>query len=143
MISIEPLSIKLISEVEQIIDDNYAETAHFDIPLDIDWDSYLSFEDAFVAFVLRDKGEVVGILFFIVAHYPHIKELLMMQQVTFYVKPDYRKHSLKMIKVSETYAEQNGIDLIIQSARFDSSFCKVLEKKDYEPADVTYVKRIK
>lgn len=142
IITLEKLDVPLIIEIENIINDNYAETAHFDIPLDIDWNTYLSIEDSFKAFVMRDDGAIVGILFFVVAKYPHIRSLTMAQQVTFYVKPEYRKHSLKMIKESEVYFTDYGINLIIQSARYDSGFCKVLEAKNYEQSDVQYTKRI-
>lgn len=142
IITLEKLDVPLIIEIENIINDNYAETAHFDIPLDIDWNTYLSIDNSFKAFVMRDDGAIVGILFFVVAKYPHIRSLTMAQQVTFYVKPEYRKHSLKMIKESEVYFTDYGINLIIQSARYDSGFCKVLEAKNYEQSDVQYTKRI-
>ena len=143
IINLEGLTDNLINEVKTIIDENYAETAQFDIPLDIDWDTYKSIDNAFKAFIMRDGNKIVGILFFVTCSYPHIKTMFMAQQVTFYVKPDYRKYSLKMIKDSEIYFESIGIDLIIQSARYGSDFCKVLDAKEYEPTDITYVKRIK
>ncbi len=143
MINLEQLNWNLINEVEHIIDDNYAETSHFHEPLDIDWNMYMMLDDVFKAFVMRnDNYRVVGILFFMVHAYPHIKSLLMAQQVTFYVEPKYRRHSLSIMKISEDYFKQLGVSIIVQSARYDTEFCNVLDAKGYQRADITYTKRI-
>jgi hypothetical protein len=143
-ISIEILTEELILDITRIMKKNYSETKHFDIPLDIDWDFYLSLRKAFKAFIMRNMDDtIVGILFFITANYPHIKTLTMAQQVTFYVEPKYRRYSLEMISCSESYFTQVGINLIIQSARYKTGFCKVLEEKGYEPSDIAFIKRIR
>lgn len=140
---LENLDTDLIKEIEDIIDANYAETAHFDIPLDIDWTMYLGCGEAFKAFVMRDKNfAIAGVLFFLVSTYPHIKTLNMAQQITFYVIPEFRRYSLLMIKASEIHFKKIGVDLIVQSARHDTGFCSVLEAKGYERTDVTFVKRV-
>jgi hypothetical protein len=142
MIGYEPLTINLIMDTEDIIAANYEETSQFHHPMDIDWDMYKRLEDKFLAFTMRDDGFIVGILFFAVDSYPHIKSWKMAQQLTFYVSPAYRRYSLQMIKLSENYCKANGIDIIIQSARYGTGFCNVLDKKGYERADITYTKRL-
>lgn len=142
-IRMERLTHFLIDEVQMILDDNYAETSQFHEPMDIDWSMYMAIEGMFKAFVMRNMNDrVVGILFFMVAPYPHIKTWLMAQQVTFYVEPEYRRHSLKMINFSEQYLSEIGVDIIVQSARYDTGFCKVLDSRGYERADITYTKRL-
>lgn len=140
---LEELDHNLIAEVDDIIQANYKETAHFDEALDIDWDMYLRCGDSFKAFTMRDNNfKVTGILFFLCYMYPHIKTMSMAQQVTFYVLPEYRRHSLTMIKYSEEYFRTTGVELILQSARHDTGFCSVLEAKGYKRTDVTFAKRI-
>lgn len=142
IVGLETLSHDLIMETEDIIAENYAETSHFHEPLDINWEMYMSLGVNFKAFTMRADGRIVGILFFVTDRYPHIKTLMMAQQLTFYVIPEYRKHSLDMVKLSEDYFKAHGIDIIIQNARYDTGFCNVLDAKGYTRADITYTKRI-
>ena len=142
-IKLERLDFHLIDEIQMILDDNYEETSQFHQPLDIDWGMYMAIEGMFKAFVMRNMNRrVVGVLFFMVAPYPHIKTWIMAQQVTFYVEPDYRRHSLKMLNYSEKYLTEIGVDIIVQAARYNTGFCKVLDSKGYERADITYTKRL-
>ena len=142
VIKLEKLDRYLIDETEEIIDENYAETSQFHHPMDINWNMYMMLGDSFKAFVMRDGKKIVGVLFFAVDQYPHSQTWLMAQQLTFYVTPNYRKHSLQMIKLSEDYFRDLGVDIVIQSARYDTPFCNVLDKKGYQRADITYTKRL-
>ena len=142
MIRLEKLDRDLIDETEAIISENYMETSQFHEPLDINWNMYMMLDDAFKAFVMRYNERIVGILFFALDNYPHIQSWLMAQQLTFYVTPEFRRHSLQMIKLSEEYFRDLGVDIVIQSARYDSPFCMVLDKKGYQRQDITYSKRL-
>lgn len=142
MIKLEKLDRNLIDETEAIIAENYAETSQFHQPLDINWNMYMVLDTAFKAFVMRDEDRIVGILFFALDQYPHIQTWLMAQQLTFYVTPDYRRFSLQMIKLSEDYFRDLGVDIVIQSARYDTPFCSVLDAKGYQRTDITYTKRL-
>jgi hypothetical protein len=142
IVTLDRLSHDLIMETEDIIAENYAETSHFHEPLDINWDMYMALGVNFKAFTMRADGRMVGVLFFAIDRYPHVKTLMMAQQLTFYVTPQYRKHSLEMIRLSEDYFKDHDIDIIIQNARYDTGFCNVLDAKGYTRADITYTKRI-
>ena len=142
-IKVESLNNQLIADIEEIIESNYLETSQFDEAMDLDWEMYLRCGEDFIAIIMRDgDGNVVGILCFLAAPYPHIKTIPMAQQVTFYVVPSYRGLSLDMVKFSEVYLKGVGIELIIQFARYGSGFCKVLDAKGYTKMDVTYTKRL-
>ena len=142
-IFVEKFNRIFVQEIHLILEQNYKETAQFDEPLDIDWEAYLSAGDNMVAFVMRNEGsEIVGLLIFHLGWYPHIKTLIVAQQVTFYVMPEYRRHSLKLLKFSENYLKEHDIDIIVQSARCDSEFCNVLDAKGYARTDVTFTKRL-
>ena len=142
-IKVERLDNLLIAEIQEILKNNYAETAHFNIDLDINWDTYLLIGEAFYPIVMRNEtNRIVGILFFLIDRYPHIQSLMMAQQITFFVEKEYRRYSLRLLKESENLLREIGIDLIIQSARYDSPLCKILEQKEYEKADLQFVKRI-
>ncbi len=142
-ISVETLDFDLISDCTDIIDRNYLESGHQDDELDIDWDMYLSCGSNFLAIILREEDDnIVGVLFFILTTYPHIKTLNMAQQITYYIDPKFRNNSNAMIDFSEKFLEEIGVNYITQSARYDSNFCKTLIKKNYEKQDVTFTKRL-
>lgn len=142
MIKVEKLTLKLIHELTPIIDENHSITGHFP-ELFIDWEMYLSLGDAFVAFILRDEGVLVGYLLYVVAPYPHNFNWLMGQQVSIFVKPDFRKFSNKLMIEAETHLKiVYGVELLIQSARIDTQFGKVLECNGFKQTDVTYTKRL-
>ena len=140
IIGIEKLTGDLISECMPLIEMNHEESGQFE-ELNIDWPMYLSCEENFRAFTLRDKGNVVGILFFLTCKYPHNINWVMAQQITFYVTPEYRPYSINLMKYAERHFT-GWVDLIIQSARVGSDFCKVLERKGYVATDITYTKRL-
>ncbi len=142
MIRCEDLTESLIKECTPILNQNHSETGQFEI-LDIDWDYYISLGERFIAFVLRDDKtkEIKGVLFFLIGTYPHDKSLVMAQQVTFYVDKKYRTQSLKMIRFSEVYF-LGWVDLILQSARVDSDFCKILGRIGYNKEDLTFSRRL-
>lgn len=142
-ISIEKLDIALIEECEVILAANQKESGHFIEDLDIYWTGYLALGDCFVSITLRDKDDNLhGILFFLVSLYSNISYLLMAQQVTFYIKKNYRFYAYKMIKFSEQVLEDKHVDFIIQSSRYDSKFCNVLDKMGYDRSDIQFIKRL-
>ncbi len=141
-ISIEKLCPELIDEAKVIIDSNYYETSHFDIPLNIDWNTYLSIGNMLVPFILRADDSIVGILFFVISDYPHSKDYVSAQQVTFYIKREYRMYSKDMIMASEQHFTKMGIDIIIQSSRYNTGFSNTLDKNGYERSDIMHIKRL-
>lgn len=143
-IKVEKLTIDLIKECEPIIARNYKETGQFIEDLDINWNLYLSLDDLFIAIIMRNnENKIRGILFFIVSPYSHISYMIAAQQVTFYIDKHHRSNSVKMIAFSEKLFEDMNVDFIIQSARYNTNFCKTLGKLKYEPSDLTFIKRIK
>ncbi len=139
----EQLSKFLIEELYDITNNNYEESGHFEEPLDIDWNMYLSVGDMFTSIILRDEELVIkGILFFFVNTHPHIKTKLVAQQITFFIEKGYRRNSSLMIQYSENYFSERGVNFIRQSARYDSHFCKYLSQKGYTKEDITFLKRI-
>lgn len=143
-IQVEKLTLELTKECSPIIARNYKETGQFNEDLDIDWDAYLLLDDCFVAIIMRDKmKDICGVLFFIVSPYSHISYLVVAQQVTFYVDKQYRFYAIKMLKFSEIFLRNLHVDFILQSARYQTSFCDTLRKLEYEPSDLTFIKRIR
>lgn len=143
IINREQLNKFLIEELTDITNKNYIESGHFEEPLDIDWDMYLSIGDVFNSIILRDNELVIrGILFFFVGVHPHIKTKLVAQQITFFIEKGYRQNSGLMIQYSENYFSERGVNFIRQSARYNSHFCKYLSQKGYTKEDITFLKRI-
>ncbi len=150
ILNIEKLDEVLIDELDDILEDNYKESGqgknkNNDDELIVDWPFYLSLDDRFVAFILRDEDDndkIVGILFFITGAYPHNFNLSMAQQVTFYIYKDFRSFSKYMMDMSESIFAKSGIQLIIQSARAGTGFNNTLKAGGYELVDNTYMKRI-
>lgn len=142
-IKVERLTSELINECEPIVNRNHKETGQFIEDLNINWDAYLLMKDHFLAIIMRnEENKICGILFFIVSSYSHISNLIVAQQVTFFIDKQYRLYSIKMLKFSENLFENSHVDFILQSARYHTSFCSVLSKLGYEPSDLTFIKRI-
>ena len=139
-VNLETLTDSLIDECRDIVYANHKESGQFD-KLKIDWNMYLQ-TPGFVAIVMRDVDTIVGILFFITGPFPHNTDWIAAQQVTYYILPKYRKHSKEMMSYSENLFRIHNVDLIIQSARIGTGFCKTLEHEGYEAQDITYTKRL-
>jgi len=143
IIKLEKLDTVLIGELEPILRRNYESSGQFEYELEISWDSYLKLGDSFVAIVMRDKSEEIrGILFFLVSPYSHIVYKTVAQQITFYIEEKHRFYCKAMIEFSEQLFEGWGVDFILQSARHKDPFCNVLSRLNYEPSNLTFIKRI-
>ena len=141
MIAVETLTKELIDELMPIIIENHNETGHFK-ELALDWDMYLSLGDSFMATILRIEGKIVGYIFYMIGRYPHNYHWIMAQQISVFVKPECRKWSGPLMHYAEKELANYNVRLIIQSARVNTPFCKVLERSGYTPTDVTYCKEL-
>ena len=136
------LDESLIPIIEPLIEENHAVSGQFD-ELDLNWDMYLHNAKNIVVIRLQDDNDIcVGVLIFVIGYYPHNKEQVFADQLTFFVQYEHRLHVKKMMDLSEGILESYGCEFVIQSARYGSKFCKTLVKEDYEPLDVKYMKRL-
>jgi len=143
IIQVEKLDSYLIEECNSILKRNYAESGHLVEDLEISWNSYLKIGDAFVAIIMRDgASKIQGILFFLVSPYSHVVSIKSAQQITFYIEKEHRFYCKAMIEFSESFFMNEGVDLIIQSSRYEDAFCGVLSNMGYTPSDLTFMKRI-
>lgn len=139
--SMDPLNEEIVADIQPLLDENHAVSGQFET-LDIYWDLYLAMAAQIIVFRMKEEELTVGVLIFFVGTYPHNKNETYAEQLTFYVQPEYRKDSLKLLNLSEKILPAHGCDFVVQSARVDTPFCKTLERSGYEPLDMKYAKRL-
>ena len=139
--TVDRLSEDLVPKIEALIEENHAVSGQFE-ELDMDWDTYLSLANNIVVIGLKDDGIYVGILIFFIGPYPHNKNQLFADQLTYFIQRGYRDQAKKMLDLSETILASYGCEFVVQSARYGSRFGKSLELEGYEPLDIKYSKRL-
>lgn len=139
-ISREALSPELIDLIMPMIEENHDETGQFE-ELDIDWESYLAMGDAINVFMIRTEF-FCGIMIVYIGPYPHNKEQLYAEQLTYFIQKEHRHYSPKVMLYVEAYCRHMGAEFIIQSARVGTKFVDSLDKMGYTPLDVRFAKRL-
>lgn len=139
--SIDKLNEELIEKIQPLLEENHAVSGQFE-ELDIFWEAYLQLSNSIIVICMKNDEEMVGILIFLIGPYPHNKNQIFGEQLTFFIQREHRIHAEKMLELSETVLAGYGCEFVIQSARYKSSFCNVLSKLGYDPLDMKYTKRL-
>ena len=129
---------------EEILEMNFAESGQY--PNEIfepAMQDFIDVADEFVAFLLwSDNAELVGVSFFYLSQHTQVSYLSVADQLTFYIKPDYRMYANSFLGFTEKWFKEHLIDIVQQGAIIGSRFQKLLELKGYTPMDVSMVKRL-
>jgi hypothetical protein len=146
---VEPLSDKLIGEVQPLIELHYEElTLHKQVvKLDPDWDRYKSLADQKMITIItaRDKGILIGYSLFFVNSHIHYKNNVMANNDVLYLHPDYRqgRTGLKLIRKCEQVLQEQQVDKIIWHVKYAKDFRQILYRLGYEDEDALVGKIIR
>lgn len=116
------------------------------IPLDPDYDRYISLEeaDALKVFTVRDGGTLVG--YFAVFVFPHIhyQQTVYAQNDVIYLTPDYRKGMVasRLIRFAEDCLKEDGVDVLMINTKVSHDFSPLLERLKYKLTDKVYGKML-
>jgi GNAT superfamily N-acetyltransferase len=146
---VEPLSDKLIGEVQPLIELHYEElTLHKQVvKLDPDWNRYKSLADQKMITIItaRDKGILIGYSLFFVSSHIHYKNNVMANNDVLYLHPEYRqgRTGLKLIRKCEQVLQELGVDKIIWHVKYAKDFRQILYRLGYEDEDALVGKIIR
>ena len=146
---VEPLSDKLIGEVQPLIELHYEElTLHKQVvKLDPDWNRYKSLADQNMITIItaRDKGILVGYSLFFVNSHIHYKNNIMANNDVLYLHPDYRqgRTGLKLIRKCEQVLQEQQVDKIVWHVKYAKDFRQILYRLGYEDEDALVGKIIR
>lgn len=121
---------------------------YVDIPLDIDYERYLSLGEAGKLLILtaRFNEELVGYIVYVITSSPQYKSSMHAYQDTLFVKKDKRKSLLGcgfiLLKHSEKILKEMGVQVVHQHVELKHDFSRFLEKLDYKHTGKMYQKRL-
>lgn len=145
----EPLSDKLIAEVQPLIELHYQElTLHKQvIKLDPDWARYKSLADQNMITIItaRDKGILVGYSLFFVSPHIHYKNNIVANNDVLFLHPDYRqgRTGLKLLRKCEQVLQEQQVDKIVWHVKYAKDFRQILYRLGYEDEDALVGKIIR
>lgn len=146
---VEPLSDKLIAEVQPLIELHYEElTLHKQvIKLDPDWNRYKSLADQNMITIItaRDKGVLIGYSLFFVSPHIHYKNNIMANNDVLFLHPDYRqgRTGLKLLRKCEQVLQEQQVDKIVWHVKYAKDFRQILYRLGYEDEDALVGKIIR
>ena len=120
---------------------------HPDIPLDIDFDTFLAAEtlDRLRLFTARDKETnlVLGYSVFMVGNHLHKKQLKQAEESALFILPEARGFGPRFITWTEQQLFDEGVQVIVRNVktRPDLNFSPMLERKGYELREFVWFKR--
>lgn len=146
---VEPLSDKLIAEVQPLIELHYEElTLHKQvIKLDPDWNRYKSLADQNMITIItaRDKGVLIGYSLFFVNSHIHYKNNIVANNDVLFLHPDYRqgRTGLKLLRKCEQVLQEQQVDKIVWHVKYAKDFRQILYRLGYEDEDALVGKIIR
>lgn len=121
-------------------------TVLLDVPLDPDWPTYHTLDDAGIlhVFTARHGGELVGYAIYTVSRHLHYPILCAMQDVL-YLSPEYRRGmwAKQLIGFSEKALAASGVDVVTQHSKKHKDLSALLTFMEYQPMDTIWYKRLR
>lgn len=100
-----------------------------------------------VVFVLeKDDKEIVGFIGGVIATYPVNENVIVFIESGWFVKEDYRKHSIELLSELENYCKETGIEHVIignTDTGKTEQFKRFYERKGYKLFEQHFIKEIK
>jgi GNAT superfamily N-acetyltransferase len=101
--------------------------------------------EKYVSFVLEDDEKIVGFIFGVVAPFPLNDNVLMFIESAWFVKKEYRAHSIKLLDRIEQYCKDNKVSRMVVG-NTDMGDCerfkKFYERKGFKLFEQHFVKEI-
>lgn len=145
----EQASQPLFDEISPLLQEHWQEIRHYpDIPLDPDWNAYLSMQAAgrlrvFTARVTA-TGELAGYAIYFVGPHPHYKSTVFAVQDILFVHPNFRHNATgaRLILWCDQQLKAEGVQVAVQHVKVAHDFSPMLERLGYETMDKILVRRL-
>ena len=137
----EGVTQELVDECKPLLEFNNRETGFLPREANPYWEAFIGNDNYTLATMKDDDANIVGYALFCIGPWSHYKDLIALQQLTFFVLPEFRKYALKFLRFTEE-VYQERVDVILQSAVLGSRFGDVLESRGYTPLNIDYIKEL-
>jgi len=91
--------------------------------------------------VMLDDNKVVGVIAGFVTRY-HLNNSCIFQEVLFYVKPEYRRYSIKLLKALEKKCKDWNINQVIMAYFGNNGVGKFYEQHGYRFLEAHFIKNL-
>ena len=146
-IVLEDFTAALYAEMEEMVVDHAEDTDNLcgSLP-EPDIEIHLKMQEMGILkfFTLRDKGKLVGYIFYSVMPNIQFKRVVVASQMGLFVDREYRRTlgAFSLISDSEYILKTFGINAIIQHTNIKHDIGRLYESKGYELYDKCYIKVI-
>jgi predicted acetyltransferase len=136
------------SNIQVLIDRKDFQEIHYDelalhkehIPLDPDYDRYLSLEskENLKTYLLKDGNKLVGYAVFLISPMLHYKSTICAANDILYISKEHRKGmtGVKFIKYCEQKLKEEGVNKITWHIKLSLDFSKLLARMGYIQEDI-------
>jgi len=143
LFSEETLDEELISEIEGLLAAHLAEVGPHQYKLDVDWKKYLLMAKVHRVYTIRENKKLIGYSSYIISNNLHHKYILMANNDSLYIKPEYRKGTGRdFINFCNGRLAEEKIDTTTLTVRKEFDFSKMLLELGYEMEETIYSKRL-
>jgi len=132
-------------EAKPLLVEHYLEIAHYqDIPLEPDYASYASLEDAGITrvYTARNEGELIGYAVFFVRKNIHYSSSLQAIQDIIYIHPKYRGQGGRFIVWCDAQLKAEGVQVVYHHVKASHNWGPLLERIGYQLIDHIYGRRL-
>jgi GNAT superfamily N-acetyltransferase len=137
----------VVPDMQELVSRHWREVGHYeDMPIDPDYLRYQQLEAAGVlrTFTARVAGALVGYGIFLVAPGLHYRTVLMAQETTLYLAPEYRRGTagLRFMRYVDEQLIAEGVTHISRHVKQRRDHGKLLERMGYQLQDTIYTKKL-
>lgn len=142
----EPLTMEWCEESLELVVNHYKEISHYpDIPLKIDFETYISSYDAGLCKLYTSRLEnrdLVGYACFFIRKNIHYMDSIQAVQDVIYVDPNHRGMGGRFIKYCDGRLKDLGVQVVYQHVKDAHDFGPMLIRFGYDKIETVYGKRL-
>ena len=145
--SLEDFTRPNMTDINTLSRDNWGEVSGGNNgELDVNWDQYLTLENAGIAylFVARNEGKMVGYAIFVVLESIHNKGIFQATCTVMYIMPEHRKKGTgaRFIMFCQKFLTEANVDVIIMSVKPTCDYSDSLLRMGYSKSETLYDMRL-
>lgn len=137
----------VIPDIAALMRRHWTEVGHYeDMPIDPDFERYQQLESVGVlrVYTARARQELVGYATYLVALGLHYRTVMMGQEATVYLAPEYRKGltGMRFMKFIDSELIADGVTHLSKHVKQRRDHGKLLERMGYQLQDTIYTKKL-
>lgn len=115
-----------------------------DIPMDVNWETYLKSEKNGVLkfYAVRESEKLVGFAYFSVGHPIDFSSSLQASLSNLFIHPDHRGQGAEFISWCDKQLKELGVQVVFYHVKVKNDYGKLLKRLGYEKINIEYCKRL-